>query len=84
MELSLELSKPEYQTGTYAKRLTLLHSKTESAIGKIAYGNTLHLVSMLVRGLRARIELQYQDGRLALTLTQSLPDPSLNSIGGEK
>lgn len=56
MELSLELSKPEYQTGTYAERLALLHSKTESVIGKIAYGNTLHLVSMLARGLRARIE----------------------------
>lgn len=56
MSLSLELSKPEYQTGTYAERLALLHSKTESVIGKIAYGNTLHLVSMLARGLRTRID----------------------------
>lgn len=56
MSLSVELSKPEYQTGTYAERLALLHSKTESVIGKIAYGNTLHLVSMLARGLRSRID----------------------------
>lgn len=56
MSLSVELAKPEYQTGTYAERLTLLKSKAEPVIGKIAYGNTLHLVSMLARGLRARIE----------------------------
>lgn len=56
MSLSLELSKTEYQTGTYAERLTLLHSKTESVVGKISYANTLHLISMLARGLRARID----------------------------
>lgn len=56
MSLADELSKPEYQTGSYAERFSLLQSKTESVVGKIAYGNTLHLVSMLARGLRARIE----------------------------
>ncbi len=56
MTLSGELSKPEYQVGTYHERLALLHSKTESVVGKIAYGNTLHLVSMLARGLRRRID----------------------------
>lgn len=34
-ELSTELSKPEYQTGTYTQRLALLKSKTEPALGKI-------------------------------------------------
>lgn len=34
-ELSAELNKPEYQTGTYAERLALLKSKTEPALGKI-------------------------------------------------
>lgn len=56
MSIQTELSKPEYQTGTYAERLALLLSKAESVVGKIAYGNTLHLVSMLARGLRRRIE----------------------------
>jgi hypothetical protein len=56
VNLSAELSKQEYQTLSNAERLTLLLSKTERVVGKIAYGNTLHLVSMLARGLRARIE----------------------------
>lgn len=56
MTLQQELSKAEYQTLTNAERLALLKSKTERVVGKIAYGNTLHLVSMLARGLRMRID----------------------------
>lgn len=56
MNLSAELSKQEYQPLSNVERLALLLSKTERVIGKIAYGNTLHLVSMLARGLRARID----------------------------
>jgi len=56
VNLSAELSKQEYQALSNAERLALLLSKTERVVGKIAYGNTLHLVSMLARGLRARIE----------------------------
>jgi hypothetical protein len=56
MSLFDELSKPEYQSGTYVDRLATLHSKSDNVVGKIAYGNTLHLVSMLARGLRRRIE----------------------------
>lgn len=56
MNLSAELVKQEYQALSNAERLALLLSKTERVVGKIAYGNTLHLVSMLARGLRARIE----------------------------
>lgn len=35
IELSTELNKPEYQTGTYTQRLALLKSKTEPTLGKI-------------------------------------------------
>jgi hypothetical protein len=56
VNLSAELSKQEYQALSNAERLALLLSKTERVVGKIAYGNTLHLVSMLARGLRARID----------------------------
>lgn len=56
MNLTQELSKTEYQIGTNQERFELLKSKTVSTVGKIAYGNTLHLVSMLARGLRARID----------------------------
>lgn len=55
MSLSTELANPEYQALTNAERLALLLLKTERVVGKIAYGNTLHLVSMLARGLRQRI-----------------------------
>jgi hypothetical protein len=56
MSITEELSKTEYQIGTNQQRFELLKSKTVSTVGKIAYGNTLHLVSMLARGLRARID----------------------------
>jgi hypothetical protein len=56
MSITEELSKTEYQIGTNQERFELLKSKTVSTVGKIAYGNTLHLVSMLARGLRARID----------------------------
>lgn len=56
MTLQQELSKPEYQALSNQERFELLKSKTERVVGKIAYGNTLHLVSMLARGLRQRIE----------------------------
>jgi hypothetical protein len=55
-ELATELSKPEYAGLSNAERFALLQSKTEQVLGKIAYGNTLHLVSMLARGLRLRID----------------------------
>lgn len=56
MTLQQELAKPEYQWLTNTERLALLKSKSERVVGKIAYGNTLHLVSMLARGLRKRID----------------------------
>ena len=56
MNLEQELQKEEYLNLTNKERLDLLYTKTVSTVGKIAYGNTLHLVSMLARGLRARIE----------------------------
>lgn len=56
MTLQQELAKPEYQALSNAERLALLKSKSERVVGKIAYGNTLHLVSMLARGLRKRID----------------------------
>jgi hypothetical protein len=56
MSITEELSKTEYQIGTNQQRFELLKSKAVSTVGKIAYGNTLHLVSMLARGLRARID----------------------------
>lgn len=56
MTLSEELSKPEYTGLTNAERLELVKSKSVATVGKIAYGNTLHLVSMLARGMRAKID----------------------------
>jgi len=56
MTLQQELAKPEYQALSNPERLALLKSKSERVVGKIAYGNTLHLVSMLARGLRKRID----------------------------
>lgn len=56
MTLHQELVKPEYQALSNQERLALLKSKSERVVGKIAYGNTLHLVSMLARGLRKRID----------------------------
>lgn len=56
MTLQQELAKPEYQALSNYERLALLKSKSERVVGKIAYGNTLHLVSMLARGLRQRID----------------------------
>lgn len=55
MTLTDEVSKPEYVGKTHQEVFDIVKNKTESVIGKIAYGNTLHLVSMLARGLRARI-----------------------------
>lgn len=55
MMLIDEISKPEYVGKAHQEVLDIVKNKTESVIGKIAYGNTLHLVSMLARGLRARI-----------------------------
>ena len=55
-DLQLELQKEEYQGLSNQAKLEKLHTKTSPTVGKIAYGNTLHLVSMLARGLRARIE----------------------------
>lgn len=55
-DYTTELNKPEYASLTNAERLALIKSKTERVVGKIAYGNTLHLVSMLARGLRQRID----------------------------
>lgn len=56
MTLQQELAKSEYQALSNPERLALLKSKSERVVGKIAYGNTLHLVSMLARGLRKRID----------------------------
>lgn len=55
MTLAVELAKPEYIGKTHQEVFDILKNKTESVVGKIAYGNTLHLVSMLARGLRTRI-----------------------------
>lgn len=56
MTLQQELAKAEYQALSNPERPALLKSKSERVVGKIAYGNTLHLVSMLARGLRKRID----------------------------
>jgi hypothetical protein len=55
-ELELELQNPIYAGMTHEQKLAALHGIEESAIGHIRYGDTLHLVSMLARGLRARID----------------------------
>lgn len=56
MTLTEELNKPEYLPLTHQERFELVKSKTVATVGKIAYGNTLHLVSMLARGMRSKIE----------------------------
>lgn len=56
MSLTEELSKPEYLPLTNQERFELVKSKTVATVGKIAYGNTLHLVSMLARGMRSKID----------------------------
>jgi hypothetical protein len=56
MTLAVELQKPEYANLSNAERLEVLHGVYESVVGHIKYGDTLHLVSMLARGLRQRIE----------------------------
>ena len=56
MTLSEELSKPEYLPLTHQERFELVKSKAVATVGKIAYGNTLHLVSMLARGMRSKID----------------------------
>lgn len=55
MSVTLELSKPEYELLPNQERLNLIKSKTERVVGKIHNGATLHLVSMLARGLREKI-----------------------------
>lgn len=55
MSLMSELSKPEYELLSNQERLLLVKSKTERVVGKIQNGATLHLVSMLARGLREKI-----------------------------
>jgi hypothetical protein len=51
MNLSAELSKPEYQTGTYAERLALLRSKVTPTIGRIQTGNLKNLEAIIASGL---------------------------------
>lgn len=51
MSLTEELSKPEYQTGTYQERLALLRSKTVTAVGRIEQGNLKTLEAMIAAGL---------------------------------
>lgn len=51
MSLSAELSKPEYQTGTYAERLALLRSKVTPTIGRIQTGNLKNLEAIIASGL---------------------------------
>lgn len=55
MTLEQELQSPEYTNKSPQEILEIVKNKSESVIGKISYGNTLHLVSMLARGLRRRI-----------------------------
>jgi hypothetical protein len=55
-DLEQELQNPLYAGMTHEQKLTALHGIEENSIGHIRYGDTLHLVSMLARGLRARIE----------------------------
>lgn len=50
-----ELLKPEYDGLSPEEILPLIKALTYTHIGKISYGETLHLVSMLARGLRTRI-----------------------------
>ena len=51
MSLTDELNKPEYQTGTYVERLTLLKSKTVPAIGRIEQGQLKVLEAIIAAGL---------------------------------
>jgi hypothetical protein len=51
MDLSAELSKPEYQTGTYAERLALLRSKATPTVGHIDTGNLKLLEALIAKGL---------------------------------
>lgn len=55
MTLSDELIKPEYNGLTNEQVFEIVKNKKYTQLGKIAYGETLHLVSMLARGLRDRI-----------------------------
>lgn len=54
--LVTELSSSEYDGKSFDEILNILKNKKVAVVGKIAYGNTLHLVSMLARGLRTRID----------------------------
>jgi len=51
MSLTDELNKPEYQSGSYADRLALLHSKTAPAVGRIEQGQLKVLEAMIAAGL---------------------------------
>ena len=51
MTLTDELSKPEYQTGTFAERLALLRSKTVTSVGRIQTGNLKNLEAIIANGL---------------------------------
>ena len=55
-DLEQELQNPLYAGMTHEQKLAALHGIEEDSIGHIRYGDTLHLVSMLARGLRARID----------------------------
>lgn len=54
--LSEELSKPEYSGLTHQEIFNAVKTKATPTVGKIVYGDTLHLVSLLARGLRTRID----------------------------
>lgn len=51
MSLTDELSKPEYQSGSYSDRLALLKSKTTPTVGRIEQGNLKVLEAMIAKGL---------------------------------
>ena len=53
--LTEELLKTEYDGLSPEQILPLVKDLTYTHVGKITHGETLHLVSMLARGLRARI-----------------------------
>jgi hypothetical protein len=55
MTLTEELSKSDYNGLTNEQVFEIVKNKKYTQLTKIAYGETLHLVSMLARGLRDRI-----------------------------
>lgn len=72
MSLTDELIKPEYQSGSYAERLALLHSKTAPVVGRIEQGNLKSLEAIIAAGLwRDKMDELKQSAKLTLADSNS-------------